>query len=199
MNQRGVTLIELLMALVITSFLMAGVYQVVVRQGRVYSAQEQVVDVQQSVRVAMDHMVRDIRMAGYDNDSSTSRIVIPDPVTTGSSQLSLSYEYDETTEHTVTYRLNGDQLAKQLTATTDTGVSNSTEEIVLEGVEGLDFSYGLDTDNDGVLNTWVPASGVTSKVIAIRVRLSARPLSSDLNHFSSRELESVVTLRNRIL
>ena len=199
MNQRGVTLIELLMALVITSFLMAGVYQVVVRQGRVYSAQEQVVDVQQSVRVAMDHMVRDIRMAGYDNDSSTSRIVIPDPVTTGSSQLSLSYEYDETTEHTVTYRLNGDQLAKQLTATTDTGVSNSTEEIVLEGVEGLDFSYGLDTDNDGVVNTWVPASGVTSKVIAIRVRLSARPLSSDLNHFSSRELESVVTLRNRIL
>ena len=199
MNQRGVTLIELLVALVITSFLMAGVYQVVVRQGRVYSAQEQVVDVQQSVRVAMDHMVRDIRMAGYDNDSSTSRIVIPDPVTTGSSQLSLSYEYDETTEHTVTYRLNGDQLAKQLTATTDTGVSNSTEEIVLEGVEGLDFSYGLDTDNDGVVNTWVPASGVTSKVIAIRVRLSARPLSSDLNHFSTRELESVVTLRNRIL
>jgi len=198
-NQRGVTLIELLVALVITSFLMAGVYQVVVRQGRVYSAQEQVVDVQQSVRVAMDHMVRDIRMAGYDNDSSTSRIVIPDPVTTGSSQLSLSYEYDETTEHTVTYRLNGDQLAKQLTATTDTGVSNSTEEIVLEGVEGLDFSYGLDTDNDGVVNTWVPASGVTSKVIAIRVRLSARPLSSDLNHFSTRELESVVTLRNRIL
>ena len=199
MNQRGVTLIELLVALVITSFLMAGVYQVVVRQGRAYTAQEQVVDVQQSVRVAMDHMVRDIRMAGYDNDSSTSRIVIPDPVTTGSSQLSLSYEYDETTEHTVTYRLNGDQLAKQLTATTDTGVSNSTEEIVLEGVEGLDFSYGLDTDNDGVVNTWVPASGVTSKVIAIRVRLSARPLSSDLNHFSTRELESVVTLRNRIL
>ena len=199
MNQRGVTLIELLVALVITSFLMAGVYQVVVRQGRVYSAQEQVVDVQQSVRVAMDHMVRDIRMAGYDNDSSTSRIVIPDPVTTGSSQLSLSYEYDETTEHTVTYRLNGDQLAKQLTATTDTGVSNSTEEIVLEGVESLDFSYGLDTDNDGVVNTWVPAGGVTSKVIAIRVRLSARPLSSDLNHFSTRELESVVTLRNRIL
>ena len=192
-------MIELLVALVITSFLMAGVYQVVVRQGRVYSAQEQVVDVQQSVRVAMDHMVRDIRMAGYDNDSSTSRIVIPDPVTTGSSQLSLSYEYDDTTEHTVTYRLTGDQLAKQLTATTDTGVSSSTEEVVLEGVESLDFSYGLDTDNDGVVNTWVPASGVTSKVIAIRVRLSARPLISDLNHFSTRELESLVTLRNRIL
>jgi len=194
-----VTLIELLVALVITSFLMAGVYQVVVRQGRVYSAQEQVVDVQQSVRVAMDHMVRDIRMAGYDDDSSASKIAIPDPVTTGSSQLSLRYEYDDTTEHTVTYRLNGDQLAKQLTATTDTGVSSSTEEVVLEGVESLDFSYGLDTDNDGVVNTWVPASGVTSKVIAIRVRLSARPLSSDLNHFSTRELESVVTLRNRIL
>ena len=153
MNQRGVTLIELLVALVITSFLMAGVYQVVVRQGRVYSAQEQVVDVQQSVRVAMDHMVRDIRMAGYGSDSSTSKVAIPDPVTTGSSQLSLRYEYDDTTEHTVTYRLNGDQLAKQLTATTDTGVSSSTEEVVLEGVESLDFSYGLDTDNDGVVNT----------------------------------------------
>ncbi len=199
MNQRGVTLIELLVALVITSFLMAGVYQAVVHQGKAYTAQEQAADVQQTVRVAMDHMVRDIRMAGYDDDSSTSKIVIPDPVTTGSSQLSLRYEYDETTEHTVTYRLNGDQLAKKLTATTDAGVSNSTEEIVLEGVESLDFSYGLDTDNDGVVNTWVPAGGVTSKVIAIRVRLSARPLSYDLNHFSPRQLESVVTLRNRIL
>src|SRR5512139_2965503 len=107
---------------------MAGVYQVVVRQGRAYTAQEQVVDVQQSIRVAMDHMVRDIRMAGYDNDSSISQVAISSPVTAGNDQLSISYEYDDTTEHTVTYRLNGSQLARQLTATKDTGVSASVEE-----------------------------------------------------------------------
>ncbi len=199
MSQKGVTLIELLVALVIASFIMAGVYKVVISQGKAYNIQEQVVEVQQGIRIAMEQMVSDIRMAGYDNDSSTSKILIGPPVTPGSTQVSISYEYDNTTEHTVTYKLDGGQLVKQVTDTKDTGISNTSEEILLEGVDGLSFNYGLDTNNDGVVDSWVTAGGVTSKVTAIRVRLSAHPLNPDLRVFSSRRLESVVTLRNRIL
>ncbi len=199
MNQRGITLVELLVTLVIASVIMAGVYEVVINESRAYNAQEQVVEVQQSVRIAMEQMVRDIRMAGYDNDDSASKIVIDQPVTPGSDELSVSYEYDDTTEHTVTYKLDESQLVKQVTVTKDTGVSDTLEEILLEGVDGLSFTYGLDTDNDGAVNSWVSAVGVRSKVIAIHVKLSARPLNSDLKGLSSRGLESVVTLRNRIL
>ncbi len=93
----------------------------------------------------------------------------------------------------------GGQLVKQVMVTKDTGISTTLEEILLDGVDGLSFNYGLDTDNDGVVDSWVSAGGVTSKVIAIRVRLSAHPLHPDMNNFSSRRLESVVTLRNKIL
>ena len=199
MNPRGMTLVELLVTLVMTSVVMAGVYKLVIGQAKAYHAQEQVVELQQSIRNAMDQMVSDIRMAGYDSDSSTSKIVIDQPVTPGSTQLSISYEYDDATEFAVTYRLDGDDLFKQITLIKDTGVSNTQEEILLDGVDNLGLSYGLDTNNDGVVDSWVSASGVMSKVIAIRVQLSVHPLNPDLKGFSSRGLESVVTLRNRIL
>ncbi len=200
MSQKGVTLIELLVALVIASLIMAGVYKVVISQGKAYNVQEQVVEVQQGMRIAMDQMVNDIRMAGYDNDSSASKILIGPPVTPGSTQVSISYEYDDTTEHTVTYKLDEGQLVRQVTVTKDSGISSDNpEEILLDGVDGLSFDYGLDANNDGVVDSWVTAEGVTSKVTAIRVRLSAHPLNPDLRVFSSRRLESVVALRNRIL
>jgi prepilin-type N-terminal cleavage/methylation domain-containing protein len=198
-NQRGMTFIELLVALAIVSFLMGGVYRLVISQVRAHTAQEEVADAQQGVRAAMGQMVRDIRMAGYDNDSSTSKIVIDHPITPGSNQLSISYEYDDTTEYTVIYRLNGGDLVRQLTVTKDMGAPTALNETLLEGVNSLSFIYGLDTNNDGVADSWVSASGVTSKVIAIRVQISVHPLDSDGKGLSPRELESVVTLRNRIL
>ena len=62
---RGVTLIELLIALVISSILTAGLYRMFVSQQTSYATQEQVVDMQQNVRVAINQMIREIRMAGF--------------------------------------------------------------------------------------------------------------------------------------
>ena len=62
---RGVTLIELLIALVISSILIAGLYRVFVSQQASFATQEQVVDMQQNVRVAVNQMIREIRMAGF--------------------------------------------------------------------------------------------------------------------------------------
>jgi prepilin-type N-terminal cleavage/methylation domain-containing protein len=72
MKQRGMTLIELLIALVITGFLGAGVYQTFIGQQHTYEVQDQVVDVQQNVRMAINQLVRDLRMAGFGRiDSKT--------------------------------------------------------------------------------------------------------------------------------
>ena len=59
------TLIELLVGLIISAIIVAGVYRVFVAQTRAYTVQEQVVEVQQNIRGAMELMLRDIRMAGY--------------------------------------------------------------------------------------------------------------------------------------
>ncbi len=64
-NSKGVTLIELLIALVISAILVAGIYRVYISQQRSYAAQEQVADMQQNVRIAINRMLREIRMAGF--------------------------------------------------------------------------------------------------------------------------------------
>jgi len=65
MNRKGITLIELLVALSISGILVAGVYRTFVSQQHTYTVQEQVVDMQQNVRLAINRMTRELRMAGY--------------------------------------------------------------------------------------------------------------------------------------
>lgn len=65
MNKRGLTLIELLIVLAISSILIAGIYRTFIHQQHTYTVQEQVVDMQQNVRIGINQMVREIRMAGF--------------------------------------------------------------------------------------------------------------------------------------
>lgn len=64
---KGITLIELLIALVISSILIAGIYRTFIQQQKSYATQEQVADMQQNVRVAINRMMREIRMTGFGN------------------------------------------------------------------------------------------------------------------------------------
>jgi len=64
-KSKGVTLIELLIALVISAILIAGIYRTFIHQQRTYATQEQVADMQQNVRVAINRMIREIRMSGF--------------------------------------------------------------------------------------------------------------------------------------
>jgi len=68
LNEKGVTLIELLVALVICAIVVAAIYRLFVAQTRAYTVQDQVAEVQQNVRNAMELIVRDIRMTGFDDD-----------------------------------------------------------------------------------------------------------------------------------
>ncbi len=64
-NNKGVTLIELMIVMVIAAILVAGIYTLFTTQQRSYFVQDQVSGVQQDARVALDIMARDIRMAGF--------------------------------------------------------------------------------------------------------------------------------------
>jgi prepilin-type N-terminal cleavage/methylation domain-containing protein len=64
-QNKGITLIELLVALAITGILLGAVYRTFIGQQKTYTSQEQVVDTQQNVRAGINRMMREIRMAGF--------------------------------------------------------------------------------------------------------------------------------------
>jgi prepilin-type N-terminal cleavage/methylation domain-containing protein len=63
-KDRGVTLIELMIVLVIAGLVVGGIYTLFATQQRSYYVQDRVAGIQQDARAALTIMARDIRMAG---------------------------------------------------------------------------------------------------------------------------------------
>jgi prepilin-type N-terminal cleavage/methylation domain-containing protein len=66
-ESRGISLIELMVALVISAILIAALYRTFIGQQKTYTVQEQIVDMQQSARFAINKMIKEIRMGGFGN------------------------------------------------------------------------------------------------------------------------------------
>jgi prepilin-type N-terminal cleavage/methylation domain-containing protein len=64
-NQRGMTLVELLVALVVSGVIVSAGYGIYLAQHEGWIIQEQVTNMQQNARVAMHELESRIRMAGY--------------------------------------------------------------------------------------------------------------------------------------
>ena len=67
-KKNAVTVIELLIALMLSSILTAVLYRVFISHQKTYRVQDQVAEMQQNVRVALGQMTKEIRMAGYGGD-----------------------------------------------------------------------------------------------------------------------------------
>ena len=68
-NNLGFTMVELLIAMVITTILSAGIFSAYQNQQKAQRAQKQVVEMQQNLRFALYLMTNEIRMAGYNPDN----------------------------------------------------------------------------------------------------------------------------------
>jgi prepilin-type N-terminal cleavage/methylation domain-containing protein len=222
LNEKGITLIELLVTLVIAAITLAGAYRVFISQTRTYAIQDQVVEVQQNVRSAMEIILRDLRMTGFDDDHPSSTVTVATPIVTPvqTNSITVSYEYCNRTTwpptyelHQVAYAVNGNsELTRTLLVTAAVPpVPNPRTEPLLDNVSALNFTYGIDANNDkimddqngdGIINAadYVAAASVgTAKVVAVRVTLTGgpNPINQDVAKVvSPRTLVSAVTLRN---
>lgn len=68
--EKGLSLVELMVAMVIGLFLIAGVTKVFLDSKRTYSFQQALARVQENGRMAMEFIGRDVRMAGYSGCAS---------------------------------------------------------------------------------------------------------------------------------
>jgi prepilin-type N-terminal cleavage/methylation domain-containing protein len=64
-NMRGFTLIELLIVMALLGLLMTAVYSLYSTHQKAAYTEDEVVEVQQNLRIAMDSITRDIRLAGF--------------------------------------------------------------------------------------------------------------------------------------
>src|SRR4030067_1000723 len=67
----GFTLLEVLISLVIGMVVLAALYAVFTIQNKNFAKQEQIAEMQQIARIAMDSTAREITMAGYDPNQTT--------------------------------------------------------------------------------------------------------------------------------
>lgn len=64
-NKRGVTLIELLIVMAMLGVVMAAIYSLYSTHQKAAYTEDEVVEVQQNLRIAVDSVTRDVRMAGF--------------------------------------------------------------------------------------------------------------------------------------
>ena len=87
-DERGFTLIELMVAMAIGVIVIAAAFAILTMSSRALRANEQTVDMQQNVRMAMELITRDIKLAGFGSPgvalgNCTSAIVPSDQNPTG--------------------------------------------------------------------------------------------------------------------
>ena len=219
LDKKGVTLIELLVVLVLCGIVIGGVYRVFISQTKAYTIQDQVAEIQQDVRGAMEIMVRDIRMAGFQSRSFGSAAIDDNPIVPplSNNSITVNYEYYPTgTVYTVNYALAPQADGSfSLTRTLSVNGVGGAPEALLGNVTTLDFRYGIDSNGDKVIDNidgetgvipdsaFVQAAAVgAAKVFAVRIALTANPSSPNpdvTNAVSPRTLTSVVTPRNMFL
>lgn len=75
-SNQGFTLVELLVTLVVSGVVLAGISSTFYSQHTSYLNQEQMVSIQQNLRAAMYIMEREIRMAGHDPDGDSGAGIV---------------------------------------------------------------------------------------------------------------------------
>ncbi len=162
-NEKGFTLVELLVAMAIAGVLLAGVYTAFTKQRQTYSTQDQVSYAQQNLRAAMHILATEIRQAGYDPNNVTifglEDIGFRDLNNFADPQgfSSLSFEIDQDEDgvvdagETFTYSLfdfgaNGvNDLAR--------AVGGGGQQLLAENIRAVGFAYAYDNNGDGQLDT----------------------------------------------
>ena len=195
-DDRGFTLLELLMAMTIMLLVMSAIYSTFQSQTRSWVTQQEIANMQQNLRAGMYYLERSIRMAGYDpSDAKIFGFVsnFPSPyngvnATTDSDDIAFTVDInadktiDNNADELVAYRLNN--LNELQVFTIDAGGAGIWQ-VIANNISGLTFTY-LDASNN-----------VTSTLANIRtVQITMTAQSSKASVTSTRSITSRVRCRN---
>jgi type II secretory pathway pseudopilin PulG len=157
-NNKGFTLIEILVALVIDFIVLAGIYAAFYSQQKSHVKEQQVVDAQQNVRGAADYMTREIRLAGMERQAAGIAGILAAGRDSIQFTLDRAPQDDDVTDPYENLRFgfpaaadtNSDGIA-------DTGAASitrfsDTDDTIADNIAAIAFAYAYDDDRDGELN-----------------------------------------------
>lgn len=196
-SDRGFTLVELLVAMAVGLIVLSATYGVFTLQGKTFSTQERVAEMQQNARAAMDFMTREIRMAGYDPTGSAGSGI----VSAGANAINFTLDTTSTyhgdapdgdtsdANENITYSLyTADGIQKLGRKST----TNATNQPVAEHIQSLEFQY-LDADGN--------TTATIADIRKIRVTITAKTAKPDPDYtlnggYRTYALTSIIVPRN---
>lgn len=193
-QQKGLTLIEIMIALLLGAFILGGVMQVFISTKQTYRVQEALSRLQENGRFAIDVMGRDIRMADYRSCTSSrppsadATLGITNGIVGTNGAQNTNRAKDLPDDITVVWSDNSCNVAAPTPSNRYYGITSAklyqgVSEIV-EGVENLQITYGVDSDGDSTPNYYGSAGAVTlaqmAQVISVRVSLLLRTLDDNI-------------------
>ncbi len=168
--QRGMGLIELLVAAILTVFIGAIALEFYASQHNRFIVEEDISDMQQNARVAMDEITRNIRIAGFGITGSPT-------IKVGSDTLRIYYKLGANVDTVVYYISRTDPVHPNLMKK----VSSGAAQVFAENIDSLKFSQ-------------------TGKLVNVRLvaREAAKDQNFIGDKYRRRILTSNVKVRNNI-
>ena len=158
-GERGFTLIELMIALAMFAIVSLAGFAVLSSGQQNSVMNDEVVKIQQNVRLAVDLISRDVRMAGYGSPASPGSVPTTNVCTSTIVPTNLSNGPDSISIITV------DQVIGRLTQTAPLPPATSTSMITLDSVTGLAINDVVTVD--GVFTATVNAIDTGAKTLTL--------------------------------
>ena len=168
-NNRGFTLAELLIGLFVSAIVMTTILSAYYSQNKSYAVQEQVAAMVQNLRAAMDIMIREIRMAGYDPTGTANAGI----VTANATSITITEDVDGDGV------IAGDENITYSLADSDGDGDNDLERnnnLIAENIDALDFLYLDETNNP---------TAVPSEIRAVQITMVAKTGRGDRGYVDS--------------
>jgi type IV pilus assembly protein PilW len=199
-NPGGFTLVEMVMALAISSIVLAAVYSVFTIANKNFTTQNAAANVQQNLRTAIGLMARDIRLAGLDPTDSdnfgiafASETAIRFTVDSIDSSINdFNGIVDEANFEEITYDFQNSQ--EQVVQTLYEGKPSENTAVLIRNIEDLKFDY-YDAENTNLIDAGLSPPRVPNDKLA-----DIRTVEISVTHWESAGRDKMVsrTLKRRV-
>ncbi len=201
-RESGLTIIELMIALVLGLILVGAVTAVYLGSAQTARFESGLLRVEENGRFAIDRLSRVLRMSRYDdpattfsveqpslqgNDVSATSLISLSNLKSGTDTIGTRYEGGSQIRDCLGQPLSaGVSVTNQIAVNSDNelicATSTSNAAPIAEGVEDLRIRFGLDLDGDGVANRYAAPGGVADwdQVVTVQATILVNSVADAL-------------------